>query len=420
MSFQKKMVRFAYRCKPWAQKFLPDALFNRANQMGMSALTGKTPLADKMAWQTHSDTSGANIIGYTHQVFGVARGMKNAIESIKTVNIPFVINSYEPIAEHVKKQDWQCQSFESKDNPYAFNLFYLNAPFMPMASSYFEKGFFANRYNIGIWAWETSSFPDYMNQYFDYVHEVWAISDFVRDILQANTHKPVVTMPCAIAPTQPQGGRESFGLPEEPYLFLFIFDGSAFHRKNPMAVIKAFQQAFSAEEQVGLVIKTMYAESFSQEYDALQIAISQDDRIHLIDKLLTPSEVAGLQQSCDSFISLHRAEGFGMNIAEAMALGKPVIATNYSGNLQFMNKQNSLLVDYDLVPIKKGEFFCYKDQYWAEPKIEQAAKHMRQLVDDLDLAANLAQAGAKTIKQSFSPEALGKQMKQRLQGLLVQ
>ncbi len=135
----------------------------------------------------------------------------------------------------------------------------------------------------------------------------------------------------------------------------------------------------------------------------------------LLDQLFTRDQVSGLESVVDAYVSLHRSEGFGLGLAESMYLGKPVIGTAYSGNLEFMDPENSCLVDFGLVPVRKGEYL-YNDarSRWADPDVEQAAYHMRRLVDDSDFRNRIAQRGQGTIRTRFNRAATAALVRGRL------
>ena len=201
---------------------------------------------------------------------------------------------------------------------------------------------------------------------------------------------------------------------------MFDFD-SHVARKNPEAVIKAFEYAFpkSYQNSVSLVIKSINGDRHLKEHKTLKKLIDGDPRIINIQKVLPHYENAALIHCCDCYVSLHRSEGFGLTIAEAMLTGKPVIITGYSGNLDFTTAQNSLLVDYQLVPVQMNYIFQYsKGEMWSDPDIEQAGDHMRKLVRDTNFACSFAKRGQELIRTSFSIEAVGKRYKNRLTKIL--
>jgi glycosyltransferase involved in cell wall biosynthesis len=229
-------------------------------------------------------------------------------------------------------------------------------------------------------------------------------------------------MPLAVDFPEPNGvRREAFGLPEDRFLFLFFFDFTSYvHRKNPHAVIQAFLQAFpdSSDSRIGLVIKMNGMGLRPKEYHTfLQSIDGEDPRIILMDRVLTDRETKSLIKLCDCFLSLHRSEGFGRGLAEAMYLGKPVIATGYSGNLDFTNEHNSCLVDYRLIPVRDHEYPFASGQKWADPDIEHAVWFMKRVVNEPQYAQTLGRHAAGFIKTYHSPSAVGAKYRERLAAL---
>src|SRR6476469_7508588 len=142
--------------------------------------------------------------------------------------------------------------------------------------------------------------------------------------------------------------RASLNIPEDHVIFLFMFDlHSQIHRKNPLGVFRAFQKAFREDDKATLVIKASGGDIHAADFAELAETVRAKNVI-LLDELMSRARAYGLIAMSDCFVSLHRSEGFGLGLAEAMLMAKPAIATGYSGNLDFMNRDNSLLVDYEL------------------------------------------------------------------------
>jgi glycosyltransferase involved in cell wall biosynthesis len=279
--------------------------------------------------------------------------------------------------------------------------------------------FFAHRYSIGLWFWEVSRFPARWRDSFSLVEEVWAPTAHVAQALEPVAPVPVTTVRIPVAPPRPEPRpRAELGLPPDKFVFLFSFDNlSVFKRKNPLDVIDAFERAFSAGEGASLVIKCINAERDPDSHAQLQAAAAAHPDVEVIDRYLSPSDNLGLTAVCDCYVSLHRAEGLGLVMAEAMWFGKPVIATAYSGNLDFMTAENSLLVRHRLVPIGPGADPYPADGEWAEPDVEHAAALMRRVFDDRGFATELGTRAAREIRRTHSPEAAGKVMARRLDSI---
>ncbi len=208
--------------------------------------------------------------------------------------------------------------------------------------------------------------------------------------------------------------RENLGFSDGDYVYLFIFDFQSYtERKNPAGLINAFKQAFNSKDRAFLIIKCSHADLHKKDFEKIK-KLSEKSRIKIIDSALTAGELSSILDTADCYISLHRSEGFGLTIAEAMAKGKPVIATGYSGNMDFMTVYNSYPVKYVLVKINK-DCGCYeKGNVWAEPDINDAARLMRYVYEHKDEAALVGLTAADDIKKSFNELAVGKLINRRL------
>jgi glycosyltransferase involved in cell wall biosynthesis len=297
-----------------------------------------------------------------------------------------------------------------------FSLLCVNADMVPLTAAQLGRKFFSG-YTIGYWAWEVSAFPAQFRSAFDYVDEVWTGSRHVCAAISAAGHRPVQVIPQPVsldpgarAAAPPQGFPNGF-------CFLFAFDFlSVFERKNPLAVIRAFKRAFPDPSEATLVIKSLNSHRDPSAHAQL-VAAAQRTDIHLIDRRLTRSERDGLMNAADCYVSLHRAEGFGYTLAEAMWLAKPVIATGYSGNLDFMTADNSYAIDYRLVPIGSGHAPYPADGVWAEPDVDHAARIMRHVFEHRDEAQARGLLAARDIARTHGPEAAGRAMVERLSTL---
>jgi glycosyltransferase involved in cell wall biosynthesis len=189
-------------------------------------------------------------------------------------------------------------------------------------------------------------------------------------------------------------------LPEDGVLFVLSFEpNSDIQRKNPFAAIEAFTQAFAGDSRSHMVIKVNNTSTGGAKAEELSRFCAGRERIHVIDQTLSYVDVLSLYASCDVFVSLHRSEGHGLGLMEAMALGKPTIATAWSGNMSFMDHTNSCLVGYDLIPVE-GTLSVYRKEYldmegvWANPDIAEAAAWMKKLADEEDLRIAIGRKAA--------------------------
>lgn len=273
-------------------------------------------------------------------------------------------------------------------------------------------------YRIPIWYWELESVPPELTRHAAQFGEVWAGSSFVGRALRKTLKIPVIDMiPGMKLPSFSPLPRRHFGLDDDRCLFLFCFDMcSVMERKNPLALIEAFRRAFRSGEKASLAIKVSRGSYDPVSFARLRQA-ADEAGVRIIDAVYPRNEVCALINSCDCYVSLHRSEGFGQTMAESMLMGKPTIATGYSGNLDFMTPTNSLLVDHDLVPITQELPYYKKGNIWAEPSVDHAAAHMRWVYEHRDEARALGLRAQSETHSLLSLEATGERMARRLRQL---
>ncbi len=287
-----------------------------------------------------------------------------------------------------------------------------NAPFLPHALWALGRARVRGRRIIGYWAWEFPRIPNSWLPSLRYLHEVWVPSELARVAVAAATDLPVHVVPHPLPPvTATPDMRARLGLPADALIVLTAFHmGSAFTRKNPLAAIAAFRRAFGDASDRLLAIKLIDHGASPIARDALERAIAGAPNIRLINVMLQPADMTGLIAAVDIVLSLHRSEGFGLVPAEAMQLGKPVVATGWSGNMDFMNERNSAPVSYDLVPVQDpydGAFIA-DGQLWAEANVEHAADWLRRLAAEPALRQRLGDAARADIARQLSPESVAR------------
>jgi glycosyltransferase involved in cell wall biosynthesis len=274
----------------------------------------------------------------------------------------------------------------------------LNAPLLPVAGARLPRPLLRGRRMIGMWVWELPVVPPDWRIGAKFVHDVWAPSRFCADAFEAvapgRVH--VVPYPIAAVPLAPPlGNRAHFGLPADRFTVLCAFNlASSFTRKNPLAAIAAFRAAFGGSSNALLVLKVTGAASHATDLARIHAAIGGAGNIRLITGDLPEAALNGLLAASDVILSLHRAEGFGLIPATGALLGKPVIATGWSGNLDFMAPKSSALISYKLVPVV-DEYGVYnlRGAHWAEPDVEDAAAWLKRLYDDSALRQQMGTAG---------------------------
>jgi glycosyltransferase involved in cell wall biosynthesis len=318
------------------------------------------------------------------------------------------------------------QKFNSKTKEkflYSINLIVIHpASGVPKLKRIF--GIDLNKhYNIGYWAWELAELPDSFCVGLDVFQEIWTMSSFCTNTLEKKTTVPVLTVPLFANPNKTviENGRDYFNLNKDAFLFMFAYDCNSFvSRKNPKAVVQAFLKAFSPEDHhVGLVIKLVYPENFKEHIEELMEILSPYKNISYIDKFLSDDEMRTLLQISDTFVTLHRSEGFGLLPLEAMSLGTPVISTEWSGNMEYMNHMNTALVGYHMIPVN-GEYVGSTPGdglVWADADIDEAAEYMRRMVTDKNWREKLIANGLYTADECYNAASIGKIIRNRLEFL---
>ena len=301
---------------------------------------------------------------------------------------------------------------------YRVNLMQVNADTMARFAALFRPDRFDDAYNIGIWAWELNILRPDWHESFGLVDEVWTLSRHNQDAVQPMAPVPVLTIG---PPVQPHPAalaeRAHFALPEG-FLFLTALDvGSALPRKNPGAVVDAFLDAFAGRADVHLLIKMHAAIHDLAGTQRLLQKVHRHANIQVRSGTLPEEEMRALQACADCLVSAHRAEGFGLNLAELMAAGKPVIATGASGNLDFMDAANAYLVPSRPVMIRTASGPYLPGYTWHEPDREALAALMRQVVDDPRRARETGLRAAATIRANYSAEAIGDRIAARFAAL---
>lgn len=289
-----------------------------------------------------------------------------------------------------------------------------------------NKARFNQTYKIGMWNWESSVIPDAVIPNYQHFDEIWAPSTYCAfAFASASIGKPVIRMPYVVELLSEniQPNREKFGIPENSFVFMIQFDiGSCETRKNPMAVIHAFVQAFSEDKpkDVMLIVKTMNiklnVEAKERYYRTEKELNAKGLNVRFINERFDRADSFSLKKSVDCFISLHHSEGFGFNIAEAMYLGKPVIATAYSANMDFMNHYNSYPVNYTSVSLNEEVCHAYaKGTIWADPDVSHAALLMRHVFYNQEEARKVGLLGQEEIRRHYSAKSIGAMILRRVE-----
>lgn len=361
---------------------------------------------------------GVNLIGYAYGQLGIGEDMRMTAKALKAAEIPFVMLNFPP-GKDIPQNDRSMEAYVQENGPYNVNIFCMTA--LETARYYAEHGEkqFRGRYNIGYWPWELGKWPEEWRDLVNLVDEVWVSSRHTYDALAPVSPVPVLIMPLAVEIDEVSSlTRKDFSLPEDAYLFCFSFDlNSSIYRKNPQACLRAFQRAFPTGEEtprrVGLVIKTHRPVVSVPQWENLKQVAASDMRIHIIEQTLSRPDVLALYGCCNCFMSLHRAEGFGRGIAEALLLGLHVITTGYSGNMDFCRDNFQVdMIGYHLVPVHELEYPFGKGQFWAEIEEDDVIGCMRQIIGHTQ--SYLDEIRINSTDSLFSTRICGRRYSQRL------
>ncbi len=410
-----------------SRHFTPEAVYGTADPRRLSLLlklvqVGGRDLVDNTARrpatpadEVATDIPGITVIGYLKGELGLGEAARSCMRSAQEAGIA-VAGVDAGFASLHRQED---PGAAAGDDPQPVTVLFVNAeqgaPVLRQLAT--ERPALSRaRRTIGFWHWEQPDFPiDYL-PCFAGLDEIWAPSSFVQAAISAIAPVPVLRMPHAVsAAASANACRAAFGLPEDVFLALATYDFYSYqHRKNPQAAIAAYRAAASTAPPMGLVIKTINGDKVPDAMAELRRATQDLPGIQVIDRYLNRQEMFDLEACCDCMISLHRAEGFGLGLAEMMRLGKPVIATGWSGNADFMTADNSMPVGYALAPLADDVGPYRAGSLWAEADVAHAAACLTRLARDPALGAAIGRRAQADMQTYYSPAAVGQLYRRRL------
>ena len=359
----------------------------------------------------HADV-GVNVIGHLFAQLGIGEDVRSATLALDSASVPHALIDF-PTGSNVSTFQPNFRATVTTTPRYYTNIIFM--PAFETLRMFCERGMgvFSNRTNIGVWPWELPRWPEPLEFCNVLVDEIWAISDFVRRSFEMSSRCPVINMPPCVVVPPVTADRSRFGIPKNAFVFIVIFDGlSSFARKNPMAAVNAFRKAFEINDKsVALIVKMMRGKQESSIYLELVRIAKMDPRIKLLDVDMERENVIALMASCNCLVSLHRAEGFGRGVAEALLLRMPVITTYWSGNRDFDDVGCQYLVEAKLIALREGEYPWGGGSYWAEPDFDAAILAFRAARDDPRTTWDEP--------RKFSPKVVGARYRKRLEYLGV-
>ncbi|MBE5842683.1 MAG: glycosyltransferase family 4 protein [Butyrivibrio sp.] len=366
----------------------------------------------------HKYPAGINLIGHARGDFGLGESCRLVAEAIKNSKIPFTIKNYFQ-NKNASESNMTYAEYESEELKYNVNLIHINPNEMVKFTMGADRSYFDSRYNIAFWLWEIPEFPKEWIYQIDMLDEIWTPSEFVSEAVRKVTTKPVYTVPYAMnePATLEKCDRDYFGIPKDKFLYLMSYDGlSNSDRKNPEASIAAYREAFPTElPDTGLIIKATHAGEAEMAH--LRELMSGYENVYILTDSFSKEEFNSLIKCADAHISLHRSEGFGLVMAEAMFLGTPTVATNWSANAEFMSEDACCMVPVNIIEIEKETPPYHKGNHWADPDVYVAADFIRRLHDDKEFYEYKKNAAAKLIRENMSPEKAGEAIRERIRNI---
>ena len=357
------------------------------------------------------------LVGYIDALLGLGQSLRGLALAMSRSDIQFSILPFGVGVEERRSAPYMQERYDEM-NPYLVNVIEVAVDELPTVFRNIDGSHFDRSYNVLRTYWELSRAPDAWREVLTKVNELWVPNAFVADSFRGVFDRIITIVPPCVNLTHPKSiTRKSFGLEEHVFYFMFSFDYHSFpQRKNPLGVVRAFRKAFpDVSASAGLIIKSSGAVGHHPSLKAeLRVASEDDDRIQLVDEALSQEEMLSLMAAADCYVSLHRSEGFGFGMAEAMALGKPVIGTAYSGNVEFLRDDTGYPVPYVLKQIVPDEYIHTEGQVWAYPDEVACSVAMARVLNNPTEAAAKAEAAQRYIKERYGPGNVGDIVKRRL------
>ena len=405
--FGRSVRRVSRRLLEWRERSSDPTVRTQGLPTGSSVGAEQGAAAEtRVRTKGHLARPGVNIVGYLTAETGMGTVARSIAAALETVPIRYSLQNIE-LNVRSRRKDSSFGDLSS-NFPYDVNLFCVNADQVPAVLKHLGLDVLEGRRNVGYWLWEVARFPSSYLKAFEPFDEIWTPSSHCVEAISSVSSIPVrrVPLPVAVADA-PCYDRAHFEIPEAEFALVFAFDFlSIWERKNPRATIEAFRRAFSKDEPARLIIKSSNSGFDAEGREQIRQAIG-DAKVTWIDRTLSEQEVRDLFRVCDCYVSLHRAEGFGLTIAESMAMGKPVIATAYSGNVDFFNLNNGWPVRYDLVELEEAVGPYPAGTVWADPDVDHAATQMRRVYDDPKDRERRTRRARKDVRRYLSREAVG-------------
>ncbi len=425
----RRLIMIASRFKPITKR-LPDRLARPVKRWLRNAMSPPPAVLETtktLPQRLPREADGVAIYGNFETESGVGEGARQAHAALQRSGIAVEAHSIRALSGFVNNVVFEgARPARASGKP--VRLFHINADQTPQildALAFDEQ--LTTSYKIGYWAWELSKFPSAWAHAADRLNEIWAPSKFTAAAIQNAVDRPVHIIPHPVQvqddhnPDKRRQMRRRLGLSDDDFSVLVSFDFNSYlARKNPKAALTAFRAARRVNNRLRLVLKVHGSSPHPlQRREFLKMAESIDGVI-IIDGVMSRNEVDALQWASDTFMSLHRSEGFGLNILECMAKAKPVIATDYSGSMDFLDNSVGIPIPYDLIEVGNEDYPFPEEQVWADANVSAAADALIKLSNDTSLSWRLGKAAQERVRAQFSPAIVGQMMNARLKTILKQ
>ncbi|MBB6223662.1 glycosyltransferase family 4 protein [Rhizobium leguminosarum] len=341
------------------------------------------------------------IVGYLSMAVGVGESARLCAGALSEAGRAISLSDVSTHPDETSFPGWTSSRLSTE--PPGSRIWHLNPPMLPRAILKKGVGNFTRAFNIGYFAWELEVVPAEWRNAMHYMNAVFVPSEFTRRAIAPLTKAPVIVVPHPVieAPAT-EGMRERFGIAKDAFLVSFIFSaGSSINRKNPQAVIEAFRIFAVEAPSAFLLMKASGDVNKDEALNTLVASVAGDARIRIVTDRLSNADINGIIRTSDAYLSLHRSEGFGLTVAEAIMQGTPVVSTAWSGTADFCDPCNSWLVASPLIPVADThpEFAGLEGAVWADPSPEAAAAHLSDIFRAPELALGKAEKAREFLRQ---------------------
>lgn len=345
---------------------------------------------------------GWSIVAYASAELGVGEAGRRVASTLESTGVPSEVVGLR--SGSLSRQEFAYIRPQSAEITLQNAVICLNADQVERVSARLDLPSIRGRV-AGLWFWELEAFTDKHLESLKYLTEVWVTSKFTYDTLEPVSDIPVhlIRLPIAIPAEPTTFTKESLNLPRDRYIFLTNFDFfSILERKNPIGTIRAYMDAFGPDDGAVLVVKSINGSERVLDFERMHAQAEGRSDIVFLDGYISSAGMQAMIELADCYVSLHRAEGFGLNMADAMARSTPVIATNYSGNLEFMDNSTAFLIPFTYTLVGPYSAPYDPNARWADPDLTVAAETMRELFDSPQTGIDRAEQAKIHVASNFS------------------